>query len=78
MKGKRVAVTGGAGFIGSNLAKTIINIMGKDLKPVYEPPLPGDIRHSLADVSKARKIGYTPKYDLEAGLKQTIESVKSF
>jgi len=69
-RGERISI--------NNLAKTILNIMGKDLQPVYEPPLPGDVRHSLADVSKARKIGYNPKYDLEAGLKQTIESVKSF
>ena len=52
--------------------------MGKDLPPVYESPLPGDIEHSLADISKARKIGYNPEYNLEAGLKQTIDSVKSF
>jgi UDP-glucose 4-epimerase len=56
------------------LAQIIINIMGKDLQPVYEPPLPGDVRHSLADVSRAREIGYSPEYDLETGLKQTIES----
>jgi nucleoside-diphosphate-sugar epimerase len=51
--------------------------MGKDLPPVYEPPLPGDISHSLADISKAREIGYGPEYDLETGLRQTIESVQS-
>lgn len=62
----------------NRLAETILDIMGKDLPPVYEPPLPGDIEHSLADISRAGKIGYKPEYDLEAGLKQTIASVKSF
>ncbi|TRZ53488.1 MAG: SDR family oxidoreductase [Dehalococcoidia bacterium] len=62
----------------NHLAEIILNIMGKDLPPVYESPLPGDIEHSLADISKARKIGYNPEYNLEAGLKQTIDSVKSF
>jgi len=61
----------------NHLAKTILNIMGKDLQPVYEPSLPGDIEHSLADISKARKIGYNPEYDLEAGLKQTIASAQA-
>jgi UDP-glucose 4-epimerase len=58
----------------NRLAQIIINIMGKDLQPVYEPPLPGDVRHSLADISRAKEIGYSPEYDLETGLKQTIES----
>ena len=68
-RGERISI--------NHLAETILNIMEKDLPPVYEPPLPGDIEHSLADISKARKIGYNPEYDLETGLKQTIVSVKS-
>ena len=68
-RGERISI--------NNLAKTILNIMGKDLQPVYEPPLPGDIRHSLADLSKTRRMGYNPSYDLEAGLRQTIGCVKS-
>lgn len=40
-----------------------------DLKPVYMDFRPGDIRHSLADISKARVIlGYQPKYSLRDGL----------
>lgn len=61
----------------NKLAETIINVMEKDLQPVYEPPLPGDIEHSLADISKAKKMGYSPEFSLEIGLKETIESVKS-
>jgi len=61
----------------NHLAQAILSIMGKDLPPVYESPLPGDVKHSLADISRAGKIGYNPEYDLEAGLKPTIESVKS-
>ena len=40
----------------NHLAQTILNIMGKDLQPVYEPSLPGDIEHSLADISKAKEM----------------------
>ena len=59
------------------LAEIILNIMGKDLQPVYESPLPGDVEHSQADISKAEKMGYRPKYDLGTGLTQTIASVQS-
>jgi len=46
----------------------------KELKPVYAPPRPGDIRHSYADISKARKmLGFEPKTSLREGLAKTIE-----
>lgn len=61
--------------IGINeLAYKIIDMMGKDLKPVYTEPRTGDIKHSLADVSSAKeKLGYECEYGLEKGLKETIE-----
>lgn len=94
MKSKKVIITGGAGFIGSNLAEELSkghevividdlstgrreNIESLDikfyLKPVHDKPRPGDIRHSLADIEKARdKLGCKPKYDLESGLNETV------
>lgn len=57
----------------NDLAKTITRIMGKDLQSEYQPPRPGDVKHSLADISRARAIGYDPQYSPEDGLKETIE-----
>ena len=56
----------------NDLAKLVIRLLGKDITPSYQEPRPGDIKHSLADISKARQIGYTPRYSLEQGLKETI------
>ena len=56
----------------NRLAEAIIKIMGKDLQPIYQEPRAGDVRHSLADISKARALGYEPKYSLEEGLSDTI------
>jgi len=40
-------------------------------EPVYRDFRPGDVRHSLADISKAReKIGYAPEYSIADGLDQ--------
>ncbi len=55
------------------LAHLIIKLVGNDLKPVYQEPRPGDIRHSLADISKAKVFGYEPKHSLEAGLAEVIQ-----
>lgn len=39
----------------------------------HAPDRPGDVRDSLADVGKARKLlGYAPAYDLEAGLARAV------
>ena len=43
-------------------------------QPKYEPERGGDIKHSLADISKAESaLGYKPKVDFEEGLRRTVE-----
>jgi UDP-glucose 4-epimerase len=54
------------------LAAKIGEILGREVKPRYEAPRPADIRHSLADISKASSLGYIPDYSIEDGLKETI------
>ena len=57
----------------SDLASTIIDITGSGARVKYESPRSGDIRHSLADIAKARKaFGYIPKYSMLRGLKETV------
>ena len=61
----------------NDLIGKINEILGKQIKPVYQDPRPGDPKHSLADITQANKIlGYNPKYDLEGGLKITIDWFK--
>jgi UDP-glucose 4-epimerase len=43
-------------------------------QPRYEPERKGDIKHSLADISKAQAgLGYNPKVNFEEGLRRTVE-----
>ena len=43
------------------------------IEPVYGPFRQGDVLHSLADITKARKLlGYDPLYHIEEGLKETV------
>lgn len=57
----------------NQLVEMINEIIGKDVKPVYEKERPGDIKHSLADISKAKSLGYDPKADFKEELKETVE-----
>ena len=54
------------------LAEIIGRVLGRRVSPRYEAPRPGDIRHSLADISRAGSLGYLPDYSTEDGLEETI------
>jgi nucleoside-diphosphate-sugar epimerase len=48
-----------------------------DVQPVYRPSRPGDVRHSMADISAARRdLGYEPSVGLREGLSRTIEHMR--
>jgi Nucleoside-diphosphate-sugar epimerases len=43
-------------------------------KPIYREFRPGDVRHSLADINKARRLlGYEPEYAIERGLELAMD-----
>jgi len=52
----------------------IINeLLGKDVEPKYDPPRPGDVKHSLADITLAQKtIKFKPKVQFKQGLQKAI------
>ncbi|MFK7972196.1 MAG: SDR family oxidoreductase [Bacteroidia bacterium] len=49
-------------------------IAGSDLQAIHGPTRTGDVRHSLADISKARKyLKYEPAFDIDQGLAKAFE-----
>lgn len=47
--------------------------LGVDIEPIFGPDRPGDIKHSNADISKARQLlGYDPSYSFEDGIQLAI------
>ena len=60
-----------------DLVKAINTQLRTQIEPIHEPPRPGDIKHSLADISRARDLlGFYPQIDFAEGLKRTIEAMK--
>ncbi len=52
----------------------LCRLSGKQLEAHYETPREGDIRDSLADISRAKEaLGYEPEIMFEEGLKRTYE-----
>ncbi|MBC7219312.1 MAG: SDR family oxidoreductase [Hadesarchaea archaeon] len=60
----------------NELCELFLRLTGRSkLRPRYEEARPGDIRHSQADISKARELlGFRPKVSLESGVKMLLRS----
>jgi len=57
-----------------DIVRYINKILKKDIKPIFTPPRPGDVKQTLADIGKARRVlGFTPRIGFEEGLRRTIE-----
>lgn len=51
--------------------------LGVEIEPIFGPPRAGDIQHSNADISKARKmLGYDPDFSFEQGIELAIDWYK--
>ena len=58
---------------------SLCKALGKDVEPIFGPERKGDIKHSNADISKAKALlGYEPEYDFEKGLNEAIEWYKEY
>jgi UDP-glucose 4-epimerase len=52
----------------------IADQLGFSAKPIYGPPREGDIKHSLADISRAvKELDYQPKIQFHDGLRKTVD-----
>ena len=53
---------------------SLCKALGKDIEPIFGPDRKGDIKHSNADISKAKEmLGYNPSWSFERGIKAAIE-----
>jgi UDP-glucose 4-epimerase len=61
----------------NDLFRTVRKIVGANMEPIYGKPRAGDVKHSLADISRAKSVlGYEPKVALEEGLQRTVKWYK--
>ena len=55
----------------------LCGLLGKDIKPNFGLDRTGDIKHSNADISKARRLlGYDPDYDFAKGIELAVDWYK--
>jgi len=73
--GEVINIASGAQYSLNDVLRLLRGILRTDIEAVYTDPRPGDVRHSLADISKARSLlGYAPKVTFEEGLRRSVDS----
>jgi len=60
----------------SELAKEIIELTNSDSKIIYKQARYGEVKHSLADITKISQIGFKPEFNLKEGLEKLIAFFK--
>ena len=76
--GETLNIACGQSYSLLDLLNMINKILGKDIKPIFKETREGDVKHSLADISKAEElIDYKPVVNFEEGLKETVEYYKN-
>lgn len=57
----------------NELARKIITMTNSKSKIVYAHERTGDVKHSLADISRIKALGFKPDFDRDEGLRKTID-----
>ena len=72
--GEAINVATGSRISLNQLFRTVRDLVGARVEPVYAAARQGDVRDSQADIQKARRLlGYEPIVDFDEGLKKTVE-----
>ncbi|MHC4336423.1 MAG: SDR family oxidoreductase [Planctomycetota bacterium] len=72
--GEVVNIACGQAVTVNEVIEIINELVGKNITPIYDPPRPGDIKHSLADINLARKLlSYKPPVSFKEGLQKAID-----
>lgn len=75
--GQAFNVAGGVRTTLNTLITKLGAVSGQECVPRYEPERPGDIRHSGADIGRARDVlGFEPRTPLRTGLRETLKFYK--
>jgi nucleoside-diphosphate-sugar epimerase len=78
LHGEAVNIACGQRISLNQLLNVLKEILGSKQDPIYQEPRKGDVKHSLADIRKAKEmIHYEPKVGIETGLKKTVDFFKN-
>jgi UDP-N-acetylglucosamine/UDP-N-acetyl-alpha-D-glucosaminouronate 4-epimerase len=75
--GEAMNIACGVGTTVNGLLAAVNEVLGTKVEARYAPPRPGDIRHSTADITKAKRLtGFAPGRSFLDGLRATVDWYK--
>lgn len=78
LKGEVINIACGKRTSLNQLLSILKGILDSKVSPVYQEPRKGDVKHSLADIRKGKKVlNYIPKIGIEIGLRKTLDHYKT-
>ena len=73
-KGEVINIACGQTVTVNEIIDMINKLLGKEIQPIYTEPRPGDVKHSLADITAAKNlIGFEPAVQFSDGLQKAID-----
>jgi len=76
--GEVINIACGKAVTVNEIIEVINGLLDKSIKPIYTDPRPGDVKHSLADITLAQKtIAYKPTVQFKNGLQKAIDWYRS-
>jgi len=67
----------GENYSVNEIFQIVRGLLDSKLEPIYKPDLPGEALTTLANIDKAKKLGWSPRVGLKEGLKSSIDFIKS-
>lgn len=75
--GKTYNLGSGINYSVLEIFEAIDSIINTGIKPIFKPDLPGEAFQNLADISKAKELGWKPEIPLEQGLILSIDYIRN-
>jgi UDP-glucose 4-epimerase len=66
----------GVNFSVNEIYQLVEGVLKTNLQPIYKEDLPGEAEITLADITAAKSLGWTPKVDIREGLRRTIQYLR--
>ncbi len=66
----------GVNYSVNEIFDTVAKLIVTEIKPNYQPDLPGEAFQNLADISKAKKLGWNPKTALDKGMQNSVNYIR--
>lgn len=67
----------GTNFSVNEIYQMVCDLLNINISPIYKPDLQGEAETTLADISQALSLGWRPRTDLQTGLENAIDYIRS-